>query len=52
MAASKIYTVFDIAKILGVSPQYVRRLCKQDRLHAAKLGRDWTIYSPVIRGSK
>ncbi len=46
----KIYTANEVAKILGVSVQYVRRLCAQGRIEAQRLGKHWVIYAPVIRG--
>lgn len=50
MNLMKIYTAIEIAKIMGVSPQYVRRLCAQGKLEAQRLGRHWVIYSPVVKG--
>lgn len=32
------YTIQDVAEFLGYSPQHVRRLCRQDKLHAIQAG--------------
>jgi excisionase family DNA binding protein len=36
-------TVVDAARVMGASPEYVRRLCRKGRLRARRPGRDWQI---------
>lgn len=41
-------TTREFAKIAGCSSQHVQRLCRQKKLAAIKLGRDWALYPQAI----
>ena len=38
-----LYTVFDVSKILKVTPQYVRKLISDKKLVASRLGTQWVV---------
>lgn len=40
--------VTQYARLLGVAPQYVRRMISRGRLHAVRIGSQWAI-SPAAR---
>lgn len=40
---SRLYTASDLAKVAGISPAYVARLCRTGKLAATRLGRTWVI---------
>jgi excisionase family DNA binding protein len=46
----KLLTTVLAAKILGLSPDYVRRLCLDGIIQAQKLGHDWLMYESAIKG--
>ena len=39
----KLYTVKEVAGILGITPLHTRRLCKKGIIKGQKVGRDWII---------
>ena len=41
------YTASTLAQAAGVAPTYVARLCRQGRIAAVKVGRDWWIAREV-----
>jgi excisionase family DNA binding protein len=38
---SKLITTKIASQILGVTPDYVRRLCQEGKIRAQRLGHDW-----------
>ncbi len=45
----KMITTGIAAKILGFTPDYVRRLCLEGKIKGEKLGHDWMMYESDIK---
>jgi excisionase family DNA binding protein len=41
MARIKLLNTAIVAKMLGLSADYIRRLCRQGKIKAEKIGTDW-----------
>ncbi len=48
----KLITCRIAAKILGLSPDYIRRLCGTGKIKAEKLGHDWLFPEESIKDIK
>jgi excisionase family DNA binding protein len=42
---SKLYSTKEAARILGLSPDHVKRLARDGTIKAQKLGHDWVVLS-------
>ena len=45
---SEVITTAEAARLLGYTPQHVRRLVRDGRLEGTKIGRDWVILRDSI----
>lgn len=52
MAKFKLLTSAMAAKILGFTPDYVRKLCSAGKIKAEKLGHDWLLNAREIQNIK
>ena len=44
----ELLTTLEVARLLGLHPNSVSRLCQQERLKARKVGRDWVITGEAV----
>lgn len=52
MSKDKILNAAQAARILHISPQYMRRLCVNGKVKAEKLGATWVIRESVLKDVK
>ena len=46
---AKLISVTRAAEISGLTPGYIRRLLRQERIYGEKMGRDWFTTAEAIR---
>lgn len=47
---NKLLSCVMAAKILGYTPDYIRRMCASGKIKAQKVGHDWTLYESALKG--
>lgn len=52
MAKIKLLTCSMAARILGFTPDYIRRLCGEGKIKAEKLANDWLMPESAIKDIK
>lgn len=52
MKRARLLSSAMVAKILGFSPDYIRKLCANGTIRAERLGHDWLIFERDIKNVK
>ena len=52
MKRRKLLGSVEAAKILGFTPDYVRRLCAAGTIKAEKISNDWIMYEAALKSIK